>query len=136
MTREAVMHKPKILVVEDSKTYLQFVTGVLTKAGYEVLSASNAWVTNIVNQERPDLILMDVQLGAVSGVAAVSALRKRNFCNGIKILLHSSEPSAALAEMAKSCGADGYLPKEGSEERLLQGIRQVLHSSAKEKVGA
>ena len=77
------MHKPKILVVEDSKTYLQFVTGVLTKAGYEVLSASNAWVTNIVNQERPDLILMDVQLGAVSGVAAVTALRKRNFCSGI-----------------------------------------------------
>ena len=122
MTREAVIHKPKILVVEDSKTYLQFVTGVLTKAGYEVLSASNAWVTNIVNQERPDLIL--------------TALRKRNFCSGIKILLHSSEPSAALAEMAKSCGADGYLPKEGSEERLLQGIRQALHSSAKEKVGA
>lgn len=130
------MPKQKILVVEDSKTYLQFVTGVLVKAGYEVLSASNAWVTNIVSQERPDLILMDVQLGAVSGVAAVSALRKRSFCHGIKILLHSSEQSSVLAEMTHSCGADGYLPKEGSEERLLQGIRRVLHVPVREKIGA
>lgn len=125
------MHKPKILVVEDSKTYLQFVTGVLTKAGYEVLSASNAWVTNIVNQERPDLILTDVQLGAVSGVAAVTALRKRTF-SGIKILLHSSEPSAALAEMAKSCMRTGICPRKVARSACYRAfVRRCIHQQKK-----
>jgi twitching motility two-component system response regulator PilH len=126
------MSKSKILIVDDSKTYLHFAVGALEKAGYEVISADNAWISNVVNRERPDLILMDVQLGAVSGVAAVSALRNRNFCAGIKILLHSSETNDTLAEMAKTCGADGYLHKDGREDTLLQGVQRTLRSREKQ----
>ena len=65
----------KILVVDDSKTYLQLASNALKRGGYEVLTADNAWISNIINQEKPDLVIMDVQLGAVSGVNAVTALR-------------------------------------------------------------
>lgn len=116
----------KVLVVEDSKTYLQFVSSTLGKAGYIVLTSDNAWITNTVAIEHPDLILMDVQLGAVSGTAAVSVLRKRSFCKNTHILLHSSEPQEKLADMARACGADGYLCKDGREQTLLRAVKQIL----------
>lgn len=123
------MSKGKILVVDDSKTYLHFASSALERGGYEVLTADNAWISNIINKEKPDLVIMDVQLGAVSGVNAVAALRNRSFCKSTRIVLHSSENADALASMAKSCGADGYLPKDGNELTLLRCVRQVLSNT-------
>ncbi len=124
------MSKEKILVVDDSKTYLHFASSALERGGYEVITADNAWISNIINKEKPDLIIMDVQLGAVSGINAVTALRNKSFCKSTRIVLHSSENAETLASMAKSCGADGHLTKDGSELTLLRCVKQILEQVA------
>ena len=125
------MTKQKILVVDDSKTYLHFAVSALEKAGYSTLSADNAWISSLVAKERPDLILMDVQLGSVSGVAAVSVIRKRSFARDTCILLHSSSAHDQLTELAHSCGANGCLVKDGRAESLVRAVKQALAANQK-----
>lgn len=121
----------KILIVDDSITYLQFAATSLQTAGYDVVTSNSAWISGIVIKERPDLILMDVQLGSVSGVAAVSVLRKRSFARDTCILLHSSGAHDKLAELARSCGASGCLVKDGRAESLIRSVKQALASTQK-----
>ncbi len=122
----ASMQQYKVLVVDDSKTYLLFATNALTDAGYTVLVAEDIWVSRIIREQQPNLILMDVSLGASKGTNAVTALRKCQFSDGIKIYLHSSEKSEKLAELTRECGADGYIVKDGSESNLAKKVTSAF----------
>lgn len=122
------MNNNKVLVVDDSSSYLQFTVRALERAGYQVLTSDNAWITNIVSRERPDLILMDVQLGAVSGTDAVNILRKRSFCKDTIILLHTAGEKDKLDAMSAACGAHGYVIKDGKPETLLDSMSRYIGS--------
>ncbi|SRR5690554_794688 len=120
----------KILVVDDSKTYLVFALHALKNAGFTVLQSEDIWITQLVKRERPDLILMDVTLGVVmQGTNAVRALKKCSFCEGIKIVLHSSEPAEKLEELYIGCGADGYITKDGEAETLVKKVKEALSTA-------
>ncbi len=121
----------KILIVDDSKTYLLFASNALRTAGYRVLQSEDIWVSHLVKEEKPDLILMDVTLGAVKGTNAVSALKKCRFSDSSKIYLHSSEKSEKLAELTRECGADGFIPKDGNGHNLVLKVNAALLSSQK-----
>jgi DNA-binding response OmpR family regulator len=122
--------KTKVLVVDDSKTYLEFTANSLRDEGYDVITSDNAWISNLVSRERPAMILMDVQLGSVSGVEATSILRKRAFARDTLILLHSSGPEETLSELTQRCGADSYLVKDGQAHNLLKKVKHLLAAHA------
>ena len=123
------MKKSKILVVDDSKTYLAFATAALEDAGYTVIQSQDIWISRQIRTESPDLILMDVSLGPSKGTCAVSAVKKWNFSTGIKIFLHSAESAETLAALAKDCGADGYIRKDGSAQQLARRVSTALSDS-------
>ena len=116
----------KILIVEDSKTYMALAVSVLKRAGFEVLKSETIWISRVVNQHKPDLVLMDVSVGGCKGTSAVSALRKCRFGQELKVILHSSEPGHILSKMAAECGADGYVEKDGCCANLVKTVKQKL----------
>lgn len=116
----------KILIVDDNRTYLRFAEATLNQAGYEVLTAEDIWISATVSRERPSLILMDVSIGSANGATAVTAIKKRSFGQGIKIVLHSSEPDVRLAELSRDCNADGFVCKDGNPQTLINSVRQFL----------
>lgn len=118
----------KILIVDDSKTYLAFASAALERAGYETLVADNIWVSKLISVEKPDLVLMDVTLGYSDGTSAVSAVKKRNFGSGIKIYLHSSEPAKKLSDLCLACGADGFIEKNGDAQRFINSVQKAMQS--------
>lgn len=120
------MKKSKILVVDDSKTYLAFATAALEDAGYTVIQSQDIWISRQIRTECPDLILMDVSLGPSKGTCAVSAVKKWNFSTGIKIFLHSAESAETLSELARDCGADGFIRKDGSAQQLARKVSSAL----------
>lgn len=127
------MKKSKILVVDDSKTYLAFARAALEDAGHTVIQSQDIWISRQIRTESPDLILMDVSLGPSRGTCAVSAVKKWNFSHGIKIYLHSAESAETLSELTQSCGADGYIRKDGNAMQLARKVNAALnHSSAVE----
>lgn len=120
------MTKDKILIVDDNRTYLRFAEAALHKAGFDVLTAEDIWISALVASQRPHLILMDVTIGSANGTSAVIAIKKRSFGQGVKIVLHSSESDARLAELSHGCNADGYVSKDGNEANLVKSVKYFL----------
>lgn len=116
----------KILVVDDNRTYLRFAEAALQEAGFHVLVSEDIWISPLVSREKPALILMDVSIGTTVGTTAVAALKKRSFGQNIKILLHSSESPARLAELSRDCMADGYICKDGNASTLVSSVRSFI----------
>jgi len=122
--------RQKILVVDDSKTYLVFATHALESAGFSVFQSEDIWISRLLESHRPHLILMDVNLGVMQGTNAVKALKRHKFCEGAKFFLHSSETAESLEELTADCGADGYITKDGQAETLVLKVQQALASSS------
>ena len=116
----------KILIVDDSKTYLTLADNALKEAGYQTYLSETIWVSRLISQHRPDLVLMDVNIGSSNGTAAVTAIKKRNFGSGVKIFLHSSEPDNVLSRLSSECGADGYIVKDGKCDGLVGEVKKAL----------
>ena len=110
--------KKRILVVDDSSTIAQWSKMVLEAAGYEVESRGDIWIADAVREFRPDMLLIDVNLGGMArGSTAVRALRARKGILGeAKMILYSS--AQHLADICEDCGADGFIPKTASPEAL------------------
>jgi DNA-binding NarL/FixJ family response regulator len=77
----------------------------------------------IVEQTRPDVVLMDVSLTAVSGIATTRELRRRG--DGVRILMLSMHAEVDYVAQALTAGASGYALKSQSASELLDAIRAV-----------
>ncbi len=75
----------------------------------------------LVEQERPDVVLMDVQLGDDDGVALTADLVRRY--EGLRVVILTGRTDADLAQRAAAAGACGLLPKNGSLDDVLTAIR-------------
>ena len=120
------MSNNKILIVDDNKTYLTLASSLLQDAGFDTCMSDSIWISRIINQYKPNLVLMDVNIGSSNGTSAVTALKKRSLGDGIKILLHSSEPGEVLSRLSAECGADGFIVKNGKGENLVGEVRKAL----------
>ncbi len=116
----------KILICDDSELILAKTGDLLRGEGFEVLTSHNAWVAKVVREEQPDLILMDVSFGTKLGPIAVQALKRHNVSGNAKILLYSGRSDKELDELARECGADGFISKDNSDAEFIYQIRRVL----------
>lgn len=98
----------KVLIVDDNQVVLTYLGELLTQRGHEVRGVQD-WIeaNKLVHRERPDLILVDENLGNFQGCYLVRAFRSF-FGNDLPIVVMSAEDVAARAREA---GADGYVPK-------------------------
>lgn len=125
MTRNA-----KILVVDDSQAILTYVQGILSSAGYDVVTSNNPiLVASHVRREKPDMILMDIEMPAISGEDVVATLQRFGCSDGVRVVLFSASVSAAeLAQKAEAVGAHGYIHKASPlrPETLLAAVDRLL----------
>ncbi|MGB3989044.1 MAG: response regulator, partial [Acetivibrionales bacterium] len=86
------MFKKKILVIDDTELMVKLTTDVLTKHGYEVVSANNG-VDGIkmVASEKPDLVLLDVVMPGIDGFEVCKLLRKDESNNLIPIIMLTAQ---------------------------------------------
>jgi twitching motility two-component system response regulator PilH len=121
----------KILIVDDSAVIIDYTKAILEKHGHTVLTSNNAWVSNIISSEKPEVVLMDMNLGAVNGVDAIKSLKGRKFSEGILYFLHSSEPLDKLIEYTKACNADGYIVKTVDERTFMSHFNLLMSTMGK-----
>lgn len=118
----------KVLIVDDSATTREAVRLILEDEGFDVIAPDSVFgVTTLVMSERPDLILMDVNMPALEGNRIVELLRSRRWGQDAVVLLHSSLPEAELQQLTEDCGADGYLKKTLDPELLPRQVRDWLN---------
>ncbi len=120
------MQKYRILVVDDEPKMVRLVREILTAAGYEVLAAcSGEQAIELVAQEQPDLVLLDILLSYGSLDGYQTARRLREFSDVPVIMLTARARESDLLEGFEA-GADDYITKPFSAKELLARLQAVL----------
>lgn len=120
------MSKGKVLIFDDSETVLEVTAADLEDAGYTVVTLSNPALFPItVNRERPDVVLMDVDMPIVRGNMLVE-LVARHRLHACAIYLHSDRSAEDLEKLARECGAHGYIRKTSNPAELVRQVEQAL----------
>lgn len=116
----------KILVVDDEREILELIHLVLEQAGYQAVSCDSgrqAW--DVVQREKPDLIILDVMLPGIDGYSLQTRLSQEESTQNIPIIvLTALEPSKTLFK--KFSQVKAFIPKPFKKEELLANIRSAL----------
>jgi len=116
-----------ILVVEDQEDNRQIIRDLLSALDYELAQTENgAEALAAVARQRPDLILMDIQMPIMDGYEATRRIKADPATKGIPIIAVTSYALSGDEQKARDAGCDDYVPKPFSPRQLLAKIRQYL----------
>jgi two-component system cell cycle response regulator DivK len=117
----------RILVVEDQPDNQRILRDLLSHAGYALVEATNGLDgVTLAGAERPDLILMDIQLPGVDGYEATRRIKADPSLRSIPIIAVTSYALSGDEVKARAAGCDDYVTKPFSPRALLAKIRQYL----------
>jgi two-component system cell cycle response regulator DivK len=117
----------RILVVEDQEDNRQIIRDLLSATDYEIIEAeSGEEALAAVAKQRPDLILMDIQLPGMDGYEATRRIKADPALRSITIIAVTSYALSGEEQKARAAGCDEYVPKPYSPRQLLAKIRQYL----------
>jgi CheY-like chemotaxis protein len=115
----------KIVVVEDDEVMRELLSLQLTNAGYEVHLARDAAVAaHAVTQQRPDLVLADIDMPFMNGLQLVEAMKGDPETALIPVIFITGNASREAEAMRT--GAAGFLTKPLREEHLLRSVAALL----------
>ena len=125
------MTHSKILVVEDSPTYLRKIADFLKGLGYEVITAIDGEeALEKAVRENPSLIVLDVILPKKNGFQVCRQLKTSAATRNIKILMITSKSQDSDRFWGLKQGADDYMTKPYNEDELLSNIEHLLLKAA------
>ncbi len=118
----------RILAVDDSPSMRQMVGVTLESAGHEVLQASDGQEALDLARDRPpvDLVITDVNMPRLDGIALVRQLRLLPHYRGVPLLVLTTEASSEKKLEGKAAGATGWVVKPFSPESLLATVSKVI----------
>jgi DNA-binding response OmpR family regulator len=117
----------KILFIDDDLMTLQLMEKATQILGYEsILSASGGEALKIVSIQRPELILVDINLQDMNGLAFVRKARSLNEGSVVPIIVVSASNEIGKEEVVKQAGANGYIGKPLSLDKLSDLIKAYL----------
>ena len=114
-----------VLVIEDEELNLKLVTLMLTREGFNGMSASSAEAgMKLLLQERPDVILMDIRLGGMDGLEATRRIKEDPVFAPIPVVGVSAYAMEEDLERASQAGCSAYLTKPFSKRQLVETLRR------------
>lgn len=117
----------KILVIDDDKTMVTLMTALLRKGGYQVVSAFDANSGFMVAQrERPDLILLDLQMPAGGGETTWKRLQMSSNTSGIPVVYVTATSTPGFAAEIEAQGAAGFIRKPFEPESFLERVEDFF----------
>ena len=121
------MNNRTIMVVEDYDDTRVLLKEGLEMLGYHVLEACNGQeAVDIAERERPDLILMDLDLPILDGIAATQCIRQKPELEGVPIVAVTAYPMSYSHVKAFSKGCDEYMRKPIDMGELAQLVSRYL----------
>jgi two-component system cell cycle response regulator DivK len=117
----------RILVVEDNPDNMTLIVDVLTSLNYEVIQATDGQRgLEMVDQERPDLVLMDLSLPKIDGWTATRKLKAENELKVIPIIALTAHAMVGDRERALEAGCDDYVSKPINIQELAAKLKKFL----------
>ena len=117
----------RILVIEDHEDNRRILRDLLTSAGYESLEAvTGEEGVALAETQRPDLILMDIQLPGLDGYEATRRIKANPALRHIPVIAVTSYALSGDDVKAREAGCDAYVTKPFSPRALLATVREYL----------
>ena len=121
------MSDKKILLVEDNPVNRRLAEFLLRSQGYQVRAATNAQEAfDTIKAERPDLILMDVQLPGMDGLEATKKIKEEPTTRDIPVVAVTSYAMKGDREKALAAGCSGYITKPIDKDTFIREVATVL----------
>jgi len=121
----------RILIVEDQEDNRRILRDLLTNVGFELIEATTGEEgVRLAERNRPDLILMDVQMPVLDGHEATQRIKSQPELRSIPIIVVTSYALSGDEAKAMAAGADAYVAKPFSPRALLAAIRRFLPDPA------
>ncbi len=121
------MTAPRVLVVDDHALNLELAAFVLGAEGFEVATAADAQEAQaLLRATLPDLILMDIQMPGMDGLALTQLLKADPVTRGIKVVAFTAYAMKGDEAKMRAAGCDGYLAKPIDVARFAAQVRALL----------
>ena len=119
----------RVVIADDEPITKMDLNELLSEAGYEVVcEASDGFdAVEICRKKHPDLVLMDIKMPLLDGLAAAKIIRSENLAETVMMMTAYSERE--FVEQAKDCGVGGYLVKPIDEKSLIPNIEVAVNRS-------
>jgi two-component system cell cycle response regulator len=121
------MEAAKVLVVDDNPTNVKLLAFLLSSRGYRVRAAEDAEsALRLLAEDRPDLILMDIQLPGTDGLTLTRQLRADPLNRDIAIVAVTAYAMKGDRERALAAGCDGFIAKPIDTRAFPDTIAEYL----------
>ncbi len=123
---------PKTILVADDEPYvLRSLEFILKKEGYRVLTATDGQeALEKIREERPDLVLLDIQMPRMDGNTVCQTLREAPATRDLHIIMITAKGQEVDRLQALESGADEFITKPYSPRKLVDRVREILGPSA------
>jgi len=121
----------KILIADDDRPLLEALSIRLRAAGFEVVTASDSYnALSQATQEKPNLLLLDVNMPAGDGFSVQERLNQIDSLKDVPVIYLTGDKSERLGEIAEKLGAVGLFHKPFKVNNLIKTIHEAVRSRA------
>lgn len=126
----AIFTKPRVLILDDDPDQLLLIGRSLRAEGFDVEMVTSAiGFTNTARKLSPDVVILDVNVPALSGDRLVEALRRQQ--SNVRIVLYSGEDASTLRKLAADTGADAWFQKGTPMPEIVRKLRRLCDEAAR-----
>lgn len=121
--------KKKIIVTDDSQTFIMYLAILLKRMGFEVMPAENGTeLLKLLKKTGPDLIFLDINMPVMDGFTLLEHIKSdKHFCT-IPVVMVSVDASSASRAKCKELGCDGFLAKPLQLNKLNEVLQDCIFS--------
>jgi chemosensory pili system protein ChpA (sensor histidine kinase/response regulator) len=131
-TAELLRSQPLVMVVDDSLTVRKITSRMLTRAGYQVVTAKDGVdALEQLAEISPAVMLLDVEMPRMDGFELAKQLRRDSKTKDLPIIMITSRTAAKHRDYALEIGVNAYLGKPFQEDEVLQRIAQFVGAAPK-----
>jgi twitching motility two-component system response regulator PilG len=118
----------KVLVIDDSKTIRRSAENLLTKEGYEVITATDGFdALAKIADARPEIIFVDIMMPRLDGYQTCALIKNNSEFKGTPVVMLSSKDGLFDKAKGRIVGSDQYITKPFSRDELLGTIKTLVH---------
>ena len=123
--------RQKVLIVDDEQNIRSLLAYSLEKAGFEVLQAADGLTAmELVDEKRPDLVVLDVMMPGMDGHEVLMRLRAANDTSRMPVIMLTARSADADKVYGLEMGADDYMSKPFSVNELMARVRALLRRAS------
>jgi two-component system cell cycle response regulator DivK len=124
----------RVLIIEDNAANMRLATFLLESEGHVVLAAADAEAgLTIARDDKPDLVLMDIQLPGMDGLQATALLKGDDATRGIPVIALTALAMKGDEQRIRAAGCDGYIAKPLAYKNFLTVVNAHLSAAGAPK---